>query len=1446
VSRTNERVALADAQSHLLPVNFVPSWQIKRFPIRSSSDHAAGGDAAVLVGAGDWTSPKYASDRFHDVFEHRCSKFSSEAAYHKAVDYGEVAVTYAELRDRANRVARFFESRGVGPGARIGLLLDRSIDSYAAVLAASKVGAAYVPLDTSFPNDRIRFMLEDSAVSVVITLRSFAGRFEGVSAQVVALDECYGEIDQLSSSPFKPVAASIDADPLAYIIYTSGSTGRPKGVPVRQSSICNFVRIASAIYGYRAEDRVYQGMTIAFDFSFEEVWVPLCAGATLVPAPSQAKLLGSDLKEFLISRRVTALCCVPTLLATLEPDLPLLRFLLVSGEACPQDVIAKWLIPGRRVLNAYGPTETTVTATWSLIEPGKAITIGGPLPTYSIVIVEAESGKALEPGEAGEICVAGVALCDDYLNRPDQTQRAFMPDFLRLADNPSGRLYRTGDLGRINANNEIEYLGRIDTQVKIRGYRIELSEIESIARSVEGVGQAVVQPFDPDGSGTVLAAYLTSAKNGEKLDMARVDAALRAALPMYMVPAFYDQLDAIPMLPSNKADRRALPAPTGVRFAAPGAEMVEPRTAREGELALLLAEVLKLEQVSVTADFFDDLGADSLKLAAYVTAIRKQLGLRRVSMKQLYENASIASLAAVIEAAAASPAAIKVAQPVALPPLAELIPTHSPAAPASLSKQELAPPAKAEEPTLPKRAYERHGALQHRASDAARIATGAAQVLVYAVFLFAEELAMVASYKWVAAASGLADIYLRAVLTTSLVFFGTAGALIATKWIVVGRFTAEPIPIWSLRYLRFWIARRAIQLNPLNLLAGTPLYPVYLRLLGIKVGRDALILSMPPVCSDLVSVGANTAIRQDVVFPGYTAHNGYIYPGTINIGSNVLICDATVLDIFTSVGDGSQIGTTSALVEGQSVPAGTVYQGSPAEPSKSNFDRVAPCPPSEHRKFLFAAAHLAGLCLLSFPVVAILTVLLVDQGLEASAFEHGSGALAYLGAIAASASFVYFGGLLLSMLIVLIVPRLLNLFVIPEVSHPVYGVQYELARSIAFISNNPLLNTLFGDSSMIVYWLSAIGYDLSHSTQTGSNFGVDQRHHSPFLCAFNRNTLVSDGLMMLNMETSATSFILHKVTMPPDTYVGNIVHYPAGAQMGPNCLIATKAAIPIDGPAHTDVGLLGSPPFVIPRSVVRDQRFDHFKQPGILAKRLAMKLRSNLVTLGLYLLRSWVLAVIAILLSLGALHAFGADNVGAESVSAAFALTLATLAFVIIAALFSILCEDLVTGFRKLEPRYCSLYDPAFWSHERYWKLNYNAFLALFDGTPMKPWFLKLQGTKVGRGVFDDGAGLTEPSMVEIGDDCMLNFRSHIQCHSLEDGTFKSDRIRLGRQCTLGTNAFVHYGSHMQDFSVLEADAFLMKGSVMEQGTRWVGNPARDGASSRDELLIVAKGAKKW
>jgi non-ribosomal peptide synthetase-like protein len=303
---------------------------------------------------------------------------------------------------------------------------------------------------------------------------------------------------------------------------------------------------------------------------------------------------------------------------------------------------------------------------------------------------------------------------------------------------------------------------------------------------------------------------------------------------------------------------------------------------------------------------------------------------------------------------------------------------------------------------------------------------------------------------------------------------------------------------------------------------------------------------------------------------------------------------------------------------------------------------------------------------------------------------------------------------------------------------------------------------------------------------------------------------------MMNADFTSTSFRLSRVRIASHNFLGNAITFPDGARVGENCLLATKVMVPIDGPIRRDVGLLGSPPFEIPRSVQRDAQFNELKIEGARNRALPAKNRYNIMSMVLFLAVRWFLLFTATL--------WGAVAVTAHGFLGALAVALSMLGFLVFRILIAVLAERSVMGFRHLEPQYCSIYDPYFWRHERLWKL-----LAIppFNGTPFKPIIWRLLGVKVGKRLYDAGATIPEKTLVAIGDDCALNEGSTIQGHSMEDGTFKSGHIVVGNRCSLGVYAWVNYGATMHDGSVLEADSLLMKGEDVPDDTVFVGNPAR-------------------
>ena len=1348
-------------------------------------------NAVVLTSIADQTRRGRPGERLDELFEEQCDRLNERGLGHVlAVDAGDFVLTYAQLDSRANQLARFLRTCGARSGDRVALLFDDPVESYVAMLAVLKIHAAYVPLDPGFPADRISYIINDSDAAMVFTGWRLREVVPDVDAPVVWLAEGSLLLETIDSARLSEEEKGTSDDELAYIIYTSGSTGKPKGVAVEHSSICNFVRTASDLYGFELGDRVYQGMTIAFDFSVEEIWVPWMAGATLVPKFRGPSLVGAELAEFLELRRVTALCCVPTLLATIDRDLPELRFLLVSGEACPQNLIVRWHRPGRRFLNVYGPTEATVTATWTIADPDRAVTLGVPLPTYSVVILDPTHAAALPAGVAGEIGLAGVGLARGYVNRSDLTDRAFIPDFIGIGNNPSCRIYRTGDLGLINDNGEVEYLGRIDTQVKIRGYRIELTEIESVVMQVPGIAQALVSTYEPTPGPVELVAYYTLRRDCESLDERMVRARLREQLPAYMVPVYMERLSEIPMLVSDKADRKQLPPPSRPRLVDADHDYVAPKTMTEEVFAAALSEILSVGRVSTTAHFFNDLGANSLSMAQFSGLLRKDPNLPSVSMRSMYLNPTVAELAAAVGRDSVVD-----------------VPTEEPDA-------------------------------VHLASNGQFLLCGGLQLLVYLSYIGSASLLAYTGLQWTTSAAGLLEIIERTLLFGVGSFLVLSIVPIMLKWVLVGRWRPTEIPVWSLAYFRFWLAKTLVNISPLRIFVGTPIYPWYLRALGAKIGRRVSIFSPAvPVCTDLLAIGDDTVIRKDSLFTGYRAHRGLIQTGPVTLGKNVLISEHTVLEIDTHMGDGAQLGHSSALHRFQSVPEGQSWHGSPAELTSTDFRTVGPAECGNRRRAIYSLWVVVNRVLLIGPAGISVIALVLPWFLIQGYFRPDQWWFyleAFIGAF-----ILLVGAILTSLLAVITVPRLLNHFLTPGRTYPLYGFHFAVHRTIVRLTNIKMLMHLTGDSSLIVHYLRLLGYKQPGLVQTGSNFGVELKHESPYLSTVGSGTMVSDGLSIINADYSDTSFRVAPTVIGANSFFGNNIAYPATAKMGDNCLYGTKVMVPLDGSVREGVGILGSPPFEIPRTVLRDTSFDALKTRREFRRRLRKKNRHNAVTLALHLLTRWINLFVALVIGSVALTFL-------DSQFAVVALMLAMITTFIWSIMFSVAVERASLAFKPLVPRFCSIYDPHFWNHERFWKLCVRTVIQVFNGTPYKPMIWRLLGVRIGKRVLDDGMDMPERSgLVTIGDDCTFNAQSCIQCHSMEDGAFKLEAVTVGDQCTVGVGGFVHYSTNMGNSSSLKADSFLMKGEEIPPNGIFGGNPARDLARHSDQLAAQDRGASQ-
>jgi len=562
-----------------------------------------------------------------------------------ALSSGSLSLTYKELDARANRMAHYLQSIGIGPDSVVALCMDRSIDQIMSALAIVKAGGAYLPIDPAYPAQRISYMLEDAKVSILLTEEHLSERFPSGSWRNLSIDG--NDRSEIDRQPAEAPSSGASVENLAYVIYTSGSTGVPKGVAITHSSLLNLVYWHQENFAITPKDRATYLAGLGFDATVWELWPYLTAGASLHLPDDSIRTVPEPLRDWLVAQAITV-SFAPTplaerLIAIPWPSNTALRILLTGADTLhrlPSDQLPFTLI------NNYGPTECTVVATSgpvAVIEKHSGLpTIGRPIRNTQIHILD-DNLKPVPIGEPGQMFISGASLARGYLNHPELTAERFLPNPFDAT--PGARMYRTGDIARLLADGEIAFMGRIDDQVKIRGFRIEPDEITAVLNEDPSVEQSVVVARSVAGGEKSLVAYIVVAP-GAAVSQSELKLALGNRLPDYMVPPTFVQLDSLPLLASGKVDRKALPAPTEENTLRDD-QFVAPRTPIEERVAEIVAPLLGIERVSIDDNFFM-LGGHSLLGTQLIARIRDAFGINP-SLRNIFEAPTIADLAELIE-----------------------------------------------------------------------------------------------------------------------------------------------------------------------------------------------------------------------------------------------------------------------------------------------------------------------------------------------------------------------------------------------------------------------------------------------------------------------------------------------------------------------------------------------------------------------------------------------------------------------------------------------------------------------------------------------------------------------------------------------------------------------------------------------------------------------------
>ncbi|MBS0350408.1 MAG: amino acid adenylation domain-containing protein [Proteobacteria bacterium] len=1204
----------------------------------------------------------------HKLFEAQVKKNPK----HTALIYRDQTTTYLQLEQKANQLAHCLKKMGVCSGQYIGILSERNDLAYQAVLAILKLGAVYVPLDPEFPAERVEFILTDCNASLLLTTTLQSSKYTSLPCSTFILDE---KNPDWQAEPIEaPDELTLQPNAPCYVIYTSGSTGKPKGVEIAHNSVCNYVDHALKIYNLNSQDRIYQGFSLAFDASVEEIWLGLAAGGTLVTPHEKAIRAGAGLSQFLEQHTITFFSTIPTMLTMLEPPINSLKVLVVGGEVCSQELVKRWSKPGLRIINTYGPTEATVITTYSECYPDKPVTIGKPIANCEIYVL----GEDLQPvasGAEGELCIGGICLSRGYINRPDLNQSKFIthPQFKRI--------YRSGDLCRKLPNGELQFTGRRDGQIKLRGFRIELMEIESIITEYSGISQAAVSVWSQSPGVEFLVAYLKPSE-GQQIDKMALHNFVRAKLASYMTPSFYEFVEQFPLLASGKIDRKKLLPPKTTDTVFEHKNYLAPRNELEKKLADAWAKVFNAEKISINSDFFYDLGGHSLLAGKTVSQLREDPELQHVSLRDIYDHPTIEKLSTKITR--------------------DLAEHHS-----------FEQPAKD------------HADAKIQKNNLRYFTCGLLQIfgcyLQFGIISW-ELLAFIFILKYTIDSYSLHSWQPYVAIAAFITLFPLFSAFfcIALKWLILGKVKAGVYKLWSLFYFRWWLVRQIERLfSPIRFLAGCPLFNIYCRLQGAKIGKNCYIGTVNIATFDLLAIGDNTSINQDAGINGYIVENGNLIIGTNTIGSRCFIGSRAVLEINSVMEDDSFLEDCSMLARNSTIGKGQHYFGSPAMPA--NQGEPIPELPNQVEKISFNKKLLHGFCYyFGFILLEIVYTAAFLPGLVL--IYHYSLNLLSSIFIAAPLGGLAFMICLYSMIIIL--KKLFTRKIKPGTYATESGF-FIRKWIIDLLMHLPEIEAL-AESIYAPYFWRCLGSKIGKKVEV-----ADLPHVTPDMI-----TIQDGGFSAGAVFAGVPRIYLGKVTYSPvvigaNTFIGNRATIPLGIQFGEKCLLGCLSIAPENEQAKKpEMAWLGSPPIFLPRREVHTGFPDKltFNPPKYLFWIRAM----------IEIIRIMVPATFSFLIAIGILKCFFYLNDHYSLINLFLLLPTCSGMVFVLAGFLAIAIKWLLMG--KYQPVIKPLWSVFIWKSDLLERLDNIIFsrvvLAPFMGTPFVSLFLRLMGVKIGKRLF--------------------------------------------------------------------------------------------------------------